>query len=134
MLDHHSTADRFRALADPTRLALYERLTEGPAPVSELAAPFDMSLTAVGQHLAILEGAGLIRSEKSGRIRTCECVPEAIESLEKWIHARRRHIGRQLDRLGEVLDQLHPVTGGGRQRRSGSADKNPQGKKTKRTT
>lgn len=108
MLDHQQTLDCLRALADPTRLALFERLVEGPAPVSELAAPFDMSLTAIGQHLTILENAGIIRSEKTGRVRTCQCVPETLDALEFWLDTRRRQVANQLDQLGDLLDQLHP--------------------------
>jgi len=108
MLDHQSAAVLFRALGDPTRLRLFELLSHGPAPVSALAEPFDMSLTAVGQHLSILESAGLIHSEKVGRVRTCACSPDAIEALDAWIGARRSLISSRLDRLGELLDDMHP--------------------------
>ena len=79
----------FQALADPTRRVMVERLSRGPATVSELAAPFDMSLPAVVQHLAVLEASGLVPSEKVGRVRTCRLEPAALRSAEHWISERR---------------------------------------------
>src|SRR5216684_6933239 len=97
----------FAALADPTRRVMVERLTRGPASVSELAKPFAMSLPAVVQHLHVLEASGLVRSEKSGRVRTCRIEPAALAQVEGWIGERRRMWERRLDRLGEYLDE-HP--------------------------
>jgi len=94
----------FQALADPTRRAILERLSRGPASVSDLARPFDMSLAAVVQHLAVLEGAGVVASEKVGRVRTCRIEPEALSLAEKWINERRTLWERHLDRLGDYLD------------------------------
>ncbi len=75
----------FQALADPARRSMLARLTRGPASVSELASPLDMSLPAVMQHLAMLEGSGLVRSEKVGRTRTCRLEPQALVPAEQWI-------------------------------------------------
>ena len=84
---------------------MVERLSRGPASVSELAKPFAMSLPAVVQHLQVLEASGLVRSEKVGRVRTCQIVPEALSMAEPWINDRRTLWERCLDRLGEYLEQ-----------------------------
>jgi DNA-binding transcriptional ArsR family regulator len=97
----------FQALADPTRRAMVERLSRGPASVSALAQPLAMSLPAVLQHLQVLEASGLIRSEKVGRVRTCRVEPKALQTAERWIAARRASWERRLDRLGEYLAE-HP--------------------------
>lgn len=91
------------ALADPTRRRMIERLGDGPASVSTLAAPLPMSLPAVVQHLQVLERCGLVASEKVGRVRTCRLDVDRLSALEEWIDARRRTWDRRLDRLGEVL-------------------------------
>jgi DNA-binding transcriptional ArsR family regulator len=96
----------FQALADPTRRAMIERLVQSPASVSELAKPFEMSLPAVLQHLTLLENAGLIVSEKTGRVRTCRIEPQALSLAEQWITARRAEWARRLDRLGDYLKEL----------------------------
>ena len=93
----------FQALADPTRRAMVERLGRGPVSVSDLAAPFDMSLPAVVQHLAVLEASGLVRSEKVGRVRTCRMEPRALSLAEQWIDQRRVDWEQRLDRLGDYL-------------------------------
>jgi DNA-binding transcriptional ArsR family regulator len=95
----------FQALADPSRRAMVERLSEGPASVSELARPFAMSLPAVVQHLHVLEASGLVRTRKVGRVRTCSIGPAAISSAEQWIAERRRSWEERLDRLGEYLEE-----------------------------
>ncbi len=97
----------FQALADPTRRAMIERLTQGPASVSELKRPLVMSLPAVMQHLAVLETSGLIVSEKAGRVRTCRINPSALAEAERWIADRRLEWERRLDRLGEYLNSLN---------------------------
>lgn len=97
--------DVFRALADGTRRRVVHRLAAGPATVSELAAPFDMALPSFVQHLRVLEQAGLVRSEKRGRVRTCEIIPDALESAESWIAGRRRYWQERLDALETYLDQ-----------------------------
>lgn len=96
----------FQALADPTRRAIVERLTQEPASVSQLAKPLAMSLPAVMQHLSVLEASGLVRSAKAGRVRTCRINPEALSLAEQWINARRREWERRLDRLGDYLATL----------------------------
>ena len=104
MLNNQSDLDLvFHALSDPARRAMVARLTRGPAPVSELARPLDMSLSAVVQHLAVLETSGLVRSEKTGRVRTCRIEPKTLRSAEQWITERRTVWERRLDRLGEYL-------------------------------
>jgi DNA-binding transcriptional ArsR family regulator len=97
--------DVFRALADPTRRQLVERLGSGPASVSQLAAPLAMSLPAVVQHLAILQTCGLVRTEKVGRVRTCRLEPNALRPAEEWFAGQRANWERRLDRLGEFLDE-----------------------------
>lgn len=107
MLNQLSPLDlAFQALADPTRRAMVERLSQGPASVSDLARPFAMSFPAVMQHLAVLESSGLVRSEKIGRVRTCSIEPQALSFAEQWINARRTEWERRLDRLGQYLETL----------------------------
>ena len=104
MLDYAPDLDRvFQALADPGRRLMVERLSRGPASVSELGRPLDMSLAAVLQHVQVLETSGLIRSQKVGRTRTCRINPVALRSAEDWIADRRTMVERRLDRLGEYL-------------------------------
>ena len=93
----------FQALADPARRTMVERLSRGSASVCELAEPLDMSLSAVMQHLHLLEASGLVRSEKVGRVRTCRIEPKALSMAESWISDRRSTWERRLDRLGEYL-------------------------------
>lgn len=95
----------FQALSDPTRRAMVERLSRGPASVSELAAPFPMSMSAVVQHLKTLEASGLVASEKTGRVRTCRVEAQTLSAAERWINARRQSVERSLDRLGAFLDE-----------------------------
>src|SRR3954470_5956415 len=95
----------FQALADPSRRTMLERLTAGPASVSELAQPLSMSLPAVVQHLHVLEESGLVRTEKLGRVRTCTIQPAALRSAEAWIGERRTTWEHRLDRLGDVLNE-----------------------------
>jgi DNA-binding transcriptional ArsR family regulator len=104
MLNQVADLDRvFHALADPGRRVMLERLSEGPASVSELGRPLAMSLAAVVQHVHVLEASGLVRSQKAGRTRTCSLNPAAMRSAESWISERRTLIERRLDRLGEYL-------------------------------
>jgi DNA-binding transcriptional ArsR family regulator len=106
----------FHALADPSRRLIVERLSMGPASVSELAHPLPMSLPAVVQHLQVLEGSGLVRSEKVGRVRTCRIEPVALRPVERWISARRSSWEQRLDRLGDYLADgaEEPSKGGAR--------------------
>lgn len=93
----------FQALADPTRRTMVERLSLGPASVSELAQPLDMTLSAVVQHLAVLEASGLVRSQKVGRVRTCRIEPQVLSAAERWLSERRASWQRRFDRLGAFL-------------------------------
>lgn len=109
MLQYQEPLDlAFQALSDPTRRRMVERLSAGPVSVSELAEPLPMSMSAVMQHLKILETAGLVRSEKVGRVRTCRVEPEALTAAERWLNDRRRSVERSLDRLGVFLDETKP--------------------------
>jgi DNA-binding transcriptional ArsR family regulator len=117
-LDLDLDLDRvFQALADPGRRVMVERLSLGPASVSELARPLAMSLAAVVQHVQVLEASGLVRSQKVGRIRTCSINPATLRSAEHWIADRRLGWERRLDRLGDYLgetadDAGSPAEGG----------------------
>ncbi len=93
----------FHALADPTRLAMFEQLSRGPASVSELARPLAISLPAVLQHLAVLEADGLVHSQKLGRVRTCRIEPATLRTAGDWVAERRAMCERSLDRLGDYL-------------------------------
>lgn len=95
----------FHALSDPTRRAMVQRLSRGPATVSELAKPLSISLPAVMQHLAVLEASGVVSSQKVGRVRTCRMEPRALTTAEQWITERRQVWERRLDRLGDYLDE-----------------------------
>jgi DNA-binding transcriptional ArsR family regulator len=104
MLNQSAPLDlMFQALSDPSRRVMVERLSRGPASVSELARPLAMSLPAVVQHLQVLEASGLVRSEKIGRVRTCRIDPTALRTAEHWITERRIEWERRLDRLGDFL-------------------------------
>ncbi|QHQ35196.1 ArsR/SmtB family transcription factor [Algicella marina] len=89
----------FTALADPTRRAVVQALSLGPATVSHLAAPFDMALPSFTQHLGVLEKAGLIVSHREGRARVCSLNPEALLAAEEWLAGHRRQWEARLDRL-----------------------------------
>ena len=95
----------FRALGDPTRRAMLDRLSQGPLSVSALAAPLGITLTAVAQHLQILEECGLAHTEKLGRVRTCRIEPAGFDALEQWIRDHRTAWERKLDRLGALLEE-----------------------------
>ena len=110
MLQHQTPLDlAFQALADPTRRAMVERLSRGPASVSELAEPLPMSMSAVVQHLRILEASGLVASEKVGRVRTCRVESLALGAAERWINDRRLSVEAGLDRLGAFLEETEPA-------------------------
>lgn len=98
----------FQALSDPGRRAMVERLSLGSASVSELAKPLPMTLSAVVQHLQILEGAGLVKSEKVGRVRTCALQIEAMTQVEGWIAERKRFWEQQYDQLEAYLARTAP--------------------------
>jgi DNA-binding transcriptional ArsR family regulator len=104
MLDH-----AFQALADPTRRAVVVRLCAGPASVSELAKPFDMTLAAVVQHVQVLEAAGLVQTQKVGRVRTAQIAPAGLRAAEEWLAARRTQWEEHLDRLADLLAEPSPT-------------------------
>lgn len=107
MLNNEQALDlAFQALADPARRRMVERLCLGPASVSELAKPLSMSLPAVMQHLSVLEGSGLVRSKKVGRVRTCEIETKTLDRAQSWINQRRDEWEKRLDRLGAYLETL----------------------------
>jgi DNA-binding transcriptional ArsR family regulator len=96
----------FQAMADPTRRAVLERLSRGPAPVSELAQPFKMALPSFAQHLDVLERCGLVRSRKSGRVRTYKLVPHPLKTAVNWIETQRKTWKHRLDQLDRYLADL----------------------------
>ena len=96
----------FHALSNPTRRKVLERLSAGPATVSELAAPFDMQLPSFVQHLSVLEQSRLVKSKKRGRVRTYEMAPERLRVAEDWLAARRRLWEARLDRFDQYVKQL----------------------------
>ena len=93
----------FHALGDPTRRAIVERLSEGAMSASRLAAPLDITVAAVVQHLQVLERSGLVRTEKVGRVRTCRVEPKGLTVVERWIADRRSLWEARFDRLGKLL-------------------------------
>jgi DNA-binding transcriptional ArsR family regulator len=106
MVDQAIDLDRtFHALADRSRRSMLERLTLGPASVSELARPLAMSLAAVVQHVQVLEACGVVKTAKVGRTRVCRIEPSTITAAEQWITDRRRAWESRLDRLGDVLNE-----------------------------
>jgi DNA-binding transcriptional ArsR family regulator len=112
MVNQVAELDRvFQALADPGRRLMVERLSQGPASVSELGRPLAMSLAAVVQHVQVLEASGLVRSRKVGRTRTCTINAEALSRAESWIAGRRQLWERRLDRLGDYLADAPDAAG-----------------------
>lgn len=104
MTNHSVKLDQvFQALADPTRRAVLQRLSAGTASTLELARPFDMALPSFTQHLNMLEKFGLVKSKKSGRVRTYELVPKRLQTAEDWILHRRKLWERRLDQLDTYL-------------------------------
>lgn len=107
MIDAAVADDVFHALSNPTRRKVLERLSGGPATVSELAAPFDMQLPSFVQHLAVLEHSRLVTSKKRGRVRTYEIAPERLQVAEDWLAARRRLWEARLDRFNRYVNRLN---------------------------
>lgn len=93
----------FEALGDPTRRAIVERLGARPQSVSQLATPLQITVTAVAQHIHILEDSGLVESSKVGRVRTCRLARHGFDALEHWVRDRRQEWEQRLDRLGGLL-------------------------------
>jgi DNA-binding transcriptional ArsR family regulator len=108
MLNQSAVDQVFHALGDPTRRALVERLSRGPATVTDLAKPLDITLAAVVQHIQVLEQSGVVRTEKIGRVRTCRIGPVGLNVAAQWIAERRTVWERRLDRLGDILGQDDP--------------------------
>jgi DNA-binding transcriptional ArsR family regulator len=96
----------FQALADPTRRAVLERLSGGPAAMSELAQPFRMALPSFAQHLDVLEDCGLVRSTKEGRVRTYRIAPQQLKAAETWLATQRALWTKRLDQLDDYLEIL----------------------------
>ncbi len=106
MLNKAPLDETFYALADGTRRAMMERLARGPATVTDLARPFEMSLPAIMQHLRVLKNAGLVVSEKSGRVRTCRLALTPLNRAEDWLNAQISEWQSRLDRLETYLKDL----------------------------
>jgi len=107
MPKHSTQLNRvFQALADPTRRSVLERLSGGPAAVSDLARPFDMALPSFLQHLDVLEGCGLVRSRKAGRVRTYAIAPQPLKEAEHWMVKQRALWERRLDQLDGYLQHM----------------------------
>ena len=106
MKNYHFTLDSaFHALADPTRRAVIARLIEGPASVKELAEPFEMGLPSFLKHVKVLETSGLIRSEKTGRVRTCRLIPTSLAVAEDWLNEQRAIWEGRTDRLAAFVEK-----------------------------
>jgi DNA-binding transcriptional ArsR family regulator len=102
-----ATVDRvFRALSDPTRRHVISRLTQSPASVTELAAPFGMALPSFVQHLRVLESCGVVRSSKVGRVRTYQLVPKRLQVAEHWLAAQRDVWERRMDRFERYVHSM----------------------------
>jgi DNA-binding transcriptional ArsR family regulator len=113
MPNHRSTerlrlGEVFQALADPTRQAVVERLSIGPESTTALARPFEMALPSFTQHLGVLERAGIVSSQKTGRVRIYQLAPDALRLAEQWLAAHRNHWERRLDQLDELLLSARP--------------------------
>jgi len=106
MVQSAATDEVFHALSNPTRRRVLERLSVGPATVSDLAAPFDMQLPSFVQHLSVLEESRLVKSKKRGRVRTYELAPERFRAAEDWLAERRREWEARLDRFDQYVKQL----------------------------
>ena len=105
MVQYQRQLDRtLSALADPTRREVLERLGRGGATISELAEPFEISLTGMKKHVRVLEDAELVTTEKVGRARRCSLGPRHLEDVTEWVDAYRRMLEERLDRLGEFLE------------------------------
>jgi DNA-binding transcriptional ArsR family regulator len=95
----------FGALADPTRRGILKRLGKSDAAISELADSFDITLTGIKKHVGVLEAAGLVTTEKVGRVRHCRLGPRRLDEETKWIEEYRRNLEGRLNRLGEFLER-----------------------------
>ena len=105
MVQYQPIDRTFAALADPTRRGVLERLGNGSATVSELAEPVGISLTGMKKHVRLLEDAGLVTTEKVGRVRRCSAGPRRLEDVHEWTETYRRMLDERLDRFGELLER-----------------------------
>lgn len=128
----HSLDKVFHALSDPTRRAVVERLGRGPASVSEVAGPLAISLTAVLQHLQVLEQSGIVRTEKRGRIRMCRLDPDALSGAEAWFAERRALWDRRIDQLEEFLAEQQRELRAQREQKEPQEQKELQGAKERK--
>ena len=113
MVQYKSELDRtFAALADPTRRGILERLGNGTATITDLAAPAGMSLTGLRKHVRVLEDAELVTTQKVGRSRRVALGPRNLEDVQMWVDAHRRMLEARLDRLGEFLEKTKEETKG----------------------
>lgn len=112
MVQHHPLDRTLGALADPTRRAILERLGHGSATISELAEPFGISLTGCKKHVHVLEQAGLVTTEKVGRVRRCRLGPQRLEDVDAFVQMYRRMLDGRLDRLAELLERTQPPAQG----------------------
>ncbi|MEZ5714207.1 MAG: metalloregulator ArsR/SmtB family transcription factor [Paracoccaceae bacterium] len=110
-MDNQKLDALYHVLSDATRRAVVERLTRGPASVSELAEPHDIALPTFLKHLKVLEKSGLVRSEKAGRIRTCHIEAAPLRAAEDWLAAQRRLWEGRLDRLQVLAERLEAEAG-----------------------
>ncbi len=107
MAKHDPTLDLlFHALSDPTRRTMLARLAQGPAAVTELAGPTGFRLPTILRHLSVLEAAGLVTTQKDGRVRSCAFVPEALQPMRAWMEEQRTAWEGRLDRLDDYVMQL----------------------------
>ena len=105
-MSHDPLSTVFAALADPTRRAILERLSEGDATVGELAEPFDMSLPAISKHLAVLERAGLVAKSREGQRKYCRITATPLKNADTWLNEYRRHWEANLDSLDAYLTRI----------------------------
>jgi len=117
MLKYRAVDRVFHALGDSTRRSIVERLSRGPASVSELAEPLGVTLAAVVQHVQVLERSGLVRTRKVGRVRTCRLEPEGLDVVSRWVAELRSSWERRLDRLGALLAEEDEAADGRAARR-----------------
>lgn len=96
----------FSALADPTRRAILSQLCEGPKSVSDLSTPFALALPSLLKHVRVLEESGLIRSEKTGRVRTCQLQPGALQATQAWLHQHMSAWEQRLDRMEAHINRI----------------------------
>jgi DNA-binding transcriptional ArsR family regulator len=109
MVQHFELDQTFAALADPTRRRTLERLGRGRATITELAEPFGISLTGMKKHVRVLEDAGLVTTEKVGRVRWCSAGPRRLEDIQDWMETYRRMLDERLDRFGELIERTKGV-------------------------